>query len=628
MILNRKTLTGGTLALLSVLFVALVLLGNLLLRGIRLDLTANDLYTLSDGTRNIVNKLDEPLHLTLYFSDKATAASNRADIRNLRLYYERVREMLEEISSLAGDKIDFRVVDPVAYSETEDTAAAAGVQGLPLGPAGEKIFLGLVGNNSTDGQAAIPFLDPGKETFLEYDLAKLIHELTLVKKPQVGLLSSLDMSGGFDQQTMQAREPWAAYQQLSQLFEIKPLNADGLKAIDADINMLIIVHPKQLNDDAQYAIDQFVLRGGHLLAFVDPNADLDVSTTDPNNPMTAMTANKSSDLPTLFKAWGVEFYSDQVVLDRAHALNVSFSPTSAPSRHPGIIRLGKDVLPQDDIVTANLDSVILGSAGYFKAAKDSHYQWQPLLQSGKDAMTVPVERIRFVQDPNTLMTEFTPTGEQYILAARLQGKFKTAFPDRKSGGHLAEAKDRGEIVLVADTDMLSNRLWVQVQDFFGQQLLNSFADNGDWFINVVDNLSGSTDLISIRGRGTSNRPFTRVEQLKIAADDRFRVKEQELQQELNETERKLTELQSAKGGDQKMVLSAAQQQELAKFLQRKLEIRKELREVRRQLDADIDTLGAWLKFVNIVLLPLLITLASLLYWFWHGKVGQAKENNG
>ncbi|WP_020564594.1 GldG family protein [Methylosarcina fibrata] len=613
MAMTRKTLTSGALALLAVLFVAVVLLSNTLFRGLRLDLTENSLYTLSPGTRSLVGKIGEPLHLTLYFSDKATAESSRNDVRGLRVYFERVRELLEEVAGLAGDKIHLEVIDPVAYSEAEDRAAASGIQGLPIGPAGEKIFLGLVGSNATDGQASIPFFDPAKEAFLEYDVAKLIHELTAAKKPSVGLLTGLPMAPGFDPHNMQPSEPWATYQQLSQLFEVKTLDAAGLKIVDPGIGVLILVHPKQLSDDAQYAIDQFVLRGGHLLAFVDPNAEMDNSGADPGNPMAAMMAAKSSDLPALFKAWGVEFNADQVVLDRTHALTVSTSPNAPPSRHPAILRFGKADLPQNDVVTANLDSIIVGSPGHFKAAKDSPYQWVPLLQSGDQAMTVPAEQLRFTPDPANLLAEFAPTGERYVLAARLQGQFKTAFPDRKEAGHLAEAKEPGEILLVADTDLLSNRLWVHIQNFFGQSLMNAFANNGDWFINAVDNLTGSSDLISIRGRGTSSRPFTRVDALKLAADDRFQVKEQELQQELNETERKLTELQSGKSKDQKFVLSPAQQQELDNFLKRKLEIRKELREVRRQLDADIDALGAWLKFVNIALLPILLTVGSLLF---------------
>ncbi len=618
MTLNRKTLSGSALALLAVLFVALVLLSNLLFRGIRLDLTENRLYTLSEGTDSILSKLDEPIHLNLYFSDKATSDSSRADVRSLRLYFDRIRELLEEMAARAHGNLQLEVIDPLPYSEAEDRAAAAGIQGIPLGPSGEKIFLGLVGTNATEGQAIIPFFEPGKESFLEYDVAKLIHDLATPKKPVVGLLSGLPMASGFDPATNQMREPWAVYQQLTQLFDVRTLDGSTLKAVDQDITVAVVVHPKQLGEDAQYALDQFVLRGGHLLVFVDPNAELDPA-GDMGHPQAAMFADKSSNLPALFKAWGVEFAADQVVLDRAHALQVGTSPGGPPVRHPGILGFNRNDLPRGDVLTANLDTINLASVGHFRLAKDSSATLTPLIQSSAQAMTVPSERIRFLPDPSSLYQGYAATGERYTIAGRLQGQFKTAFPDRKSDGHLSEAKETGQILLVADTDVLTDRLWVRIQNFFGQKIMNAFANNGDLFINAVDNLTGSSDLISIRGRATSQRPFTTVEALKRAADDRFRIKEQELQQELSETERKLTELPSAKSRDQAQVLSAEQKNELDKFLKRKLEIRKELREVRRRLDADIETLGARLKSLNIALMPILLTLGALGFLWWKTK---------
>ena len=619
MTLNRRTLTGSALAILAVLFVAVVLLSNLLFRGVRLDLTENRLYTLSEGTKNVIGRLDEPIHLALYFSDKATGDSNRADVRGLRVHFDRVRELLEEMSARAKGKIRLDVIDPLPYSEAEDRAAAAGIQGIPLGPSGEKIFLGLVGTNATDGQAVIPFFDPGKESFLEYDIAKLIHDLATAKKLAVGLLTGLSMTPGFDPATQQMREPWAVYQELSQLFDVRQLNAATLKSVDKDIAVVVVVHPKQLSEDAQYGIDQFVMRGGHLLVFVDPNAELDDAGADPSNPQAAMFAERSSDLPTLFKAWGVGFAPDKVVLDRVHALSVGTAPGAPPVRHPGILGFTTRDLSRNDVITANLDTINVASVGYFQLAKDATAKLSPLLQSSSQAMTVPTERIKFLRDPSSLLTGFVPSGERYVIAARLEGKFKTAFPGRNDAGHLAERNENGQIVLVADTDILSDRLWVRVQNFFGQRVLNAFANNGDLFINAVDNLSGSSDLISIRGRATSRRPFTTVEEIKRAADDRFRAKEQELQQELSETERRLAELQSGKSKDQALVMSPEQKSELDKFLKRKLEIRKELREVRRQLDADIEALGSKLKFLNIALVPILLTLAALSFAWWKAK---------
>lgn len=608
---NRKTLSGGALIILIVLFIGLMLVVNVLFRGARVDLTQNNLYTLSSGTQEILSKLDEPINLYLFYSDKGTQ-----NIPQLRTYATRVRELLEEMVARSNGNIHLEVIDPLPFSEDEDRATTYGLQAVPITAGGETVFLGLAGTNSTNGQAAIPFFQPDKESFLEYDVAKLIHELATPKKPVVGLISSLPMGVGFDPETRQMRDPWAIQQQLSQSFDVRDMNPGGIKSIDPDISVLVLVHPKQLSDEAQYAIDQFVLRGGHLLVFVDPDAELDTSGADPENPQAAMFADHSSDLPKLFKAWGIDYDPETIVLDRARAVAVSVGQGRAPVHHPGIIGLTSADLNHDDVVTANLETINVSSAGYFGLAKDATSKLVPLMQSSGDAMTTPVSRLKMLPDPSALLTDFKPTGERYVIAGRVEGKFKTAFPDRNEAGHLAESKEDGQIVLVADTDLLADRLWVQVQNFLGQKIMNAFANNGDLVLNTIDNLTGSSALISIRGRATSQRPFTTVEALKRSADDRFRAKEKELQQELQETERKLAQLQSAKTNDQALILSSEQKSELDKFVKRKAEIRRELRDVRRSLDAEIESLGSRLKFLNIVLVPLLVTLIAFGFAVW------------
>ncbi|MEO8669717.1 MAG: Gldg family protein [Tahibacter sp.] len=608
---TRKTLTASTLAILAILFVAVVLLSNSLFRGARMDLTESRLYTLSSGTKNILAKLDEPIHLYLFYSDKATQ-----NIPQIRSYYQRVRELLEEMAARTSGKLQLDVIDPLPYSEDEDRAAGYGLQAVPISAGGEKLYFGLVGTNSTDGQAVIPYFQMEKESFLEYDIAKLLHDLVTTKKPAIGFISSLSMAAGFDQATRQMREPWAVYQEMSQLFDVRQLNAAAIKSIDKDINLVVLVHPKQLSDDAQYALDQFVLRGGHLIVFVDPNAEQDDSGADPNNPQAAMFADKSSDLARLFKAWGVEYAHDKVVLDRAHALQVGVQPNAPPVRHPAMLGFAKKDLSPDDVITANLESINVSTVGSFQLAKDSTAKLVPLIQSSDQSMLAPVDRIKFLPDPSSLLEDFTPSGEHYVIAGRLEGKFKTAFPERKDEGHLIESKDAGAILLVGDTDLLSDRLWAQVQNVFGQKVLNAFANNGDLVINAIDNLSGDTDLISIRGRATSRRPFTTVEALQRSAEEQYRSTETKLQKELGDTERKLTELQSGKSRDQAMILSPEQKSELDKFLKRKVEIRKELRDVRRRLDADIESLGTRLKVMNILLMPFLLTLAALAFGVW------------
>ena len=604
----RKLLTGGALAVLAVLFVAVVLICNSLLRGARIDLTQNRLYTLSQGTRHILASLDEPVRLQLFFSDRQTQNQPQ-----LRTYAQRVREMLEEMSARARGKIKLEVIDPLPFSEDEDRATTYGVQGVPVGANGANVYFGLVGTNSTNGQAVIPFLQPDKEAFLEYDIAKLIHELATTKRPVIGLVSGLPLGGGFDPATRGMSDAWEVDTQLAQLFEVRNLDPGSLKKVDADITTLVLVHPKALSDDAQYAIDQFVMRGGHLLAFVDPSSESDRSAA-PGNPQ-GMLADASSDLPKLFKAWGVEYDPHKVVLDRARAVEINVG-RGAPVRHAAILGFTKQDLNAGDVITANLDSINAATPGSFRLAKGSKYKLTPLIETSDDAMVVGSERVRFVTDPAQLLVGYQPGHERRIVAGRLEGVFASAFPDRKEPGHLAQAKGSGEIVLVADADMLSDPMWVRVQPFFGQRIASAFANNGDFFVNAVDNLTGSTDLISIRGRATSQRPFTRVDDMKRDAEASVRDKETERRNELKDTERKLTELQTRKSAGNDAILSPEQQEELTSFVQKRADIRKQLRQVRRGLDERIDSLGARIKLIDIGAMPLLVTLAALGFGAW------------
>ncbi len=607
--MTKRASGGLVLLLLAVLFVGATVISNLVLRGARLDLTANNEYTLSEGSKEILASIDEPINLYFYFSDEASR-----DLAPIRTYAQRVRELLEEMSSRTGGKLKLSVIDPQPFSEEEDEATAQGLQAVPVGNSGDKLFFGLAGTNSLNGKAAIPFFQPDKEVFLEYEVAKLVQSLLQPDKPVIGLITALPLSGGFDQTTQKMSEPWAVMQQLDDLFEVRPLGVE-VKTIDAAVKVLMVVHPKALGDDTLYAIDQFLMRGGRLLLFVDPNAGSDTSGNDPQNPSAAAFADKSSDLNKLLTAWGVEYKADEVVVDRALGLQVQVSQTEPPVTHPLILGLRAAQMNAQDLVSAKLDLINIDSAGHFKLKDGAQATLEPILQSSSESSVVSTERIRFLPDPRELLNDFVPSGENYMIAARLTGKFKSAFADRASqAGHIAEAAEPVQAILVADTDILTNRLWVQVQNFFGQQLVSPFADNGDLIVNSADNLTGSSALISIRGRSSSTRPFTVVEDMRRAADERFRATEQQLQQQLTETERKLSELQAGKTDENAMIMSPEQQAEILSFQSEKLRIRKELRDVRRSLDQDIDGLGSRTKFVNIALVPLGVIIAALLFW--------------
>lgn len=602
--LQQRALAGSNLLILALVFVALVAISGIALRGMRLDLTENRLYTLSDGTVHIIDKIDEPIHLYLFFSKQAAR-----DMPTLQTYAQRVRELLEEMAARSNGTLVLEVIDPQPFSEAEDRAGAFGLQSVPVGKAGASLFFGLAGTNATDGQTIIPFFQPDKESFLEYDIAKLISDLSSVKHPVVALLSSLPMAPGYDAATGQASEGWVIDNELNQLFELRRLQMP-LTEVAPDVDALVLVHPKNLSDDAQYAIDQFVLRGGRLLVFVDPYSEADVGSSEPG----AMFASHSSDLHRLFVTWGLQYDPASALLDARYALQVQPQADQAPVRHPGILGLPRAALNQDDTVSAQLDAVNLSSAGSLSLSEDSTLSMEPLAQSSDQAATIAADKLKFLPDPESLFQDLKPTGERYVLAGRLSGPLKTAFPDRTDAGHLREGNADGSIIVIADTDLLADRMWVQVQNFFGQRVFNPFAGNGDLVVNAVDNLVGSSDLITVRTRASSSRPFERVDELKRHADEHFRNKERELQAQLAETERRLGELQGANNNDGKgQLLTSEQQAELQRFQEQKLRIRKDLRDVQLGLNQNIAALGMRVKLINILGMPLLITVLALVF---------------
>jgi len=615
---KRLTLGGGTLLPLALLFIGLTVLCNYALRGWRLDLTQNHLYTTAPGTDRILRSIKEPINLYLFFSEKTAAQLPR-----LKTYGVRVREFLEELAARSNGTLHLHVIDPQPFSEDEDRASELGVRGAPVGPTGSQLYFGLAGTNSTDGHAAIAFFDPDKEEFLEYDVVKLIYQLANPKKPVVAWLSSLPMTEGYDPRSGQMREPWVIYTQAEQLFDVRPLDTNTTR-IDADVTVLVLVHPKNLAPATQFAIDQYALRGGHIVAFLDPIAESDQSGADPQNPMAAMAADKSSQLGTLLAAWGVQFNPRQVVADRGHALSVSMRQGDPPVQHLGILGLDKSTFAAGDVITAGLSNINVATAGYLEPAKDAHIKFEPLVQSSAQAEPLPVERFTMLFDPSSLRDGFKPTGKRYTIAARVTGGIRTAFPAGPPAGvtlpagqtALKQSAKPFTLVVFADTDLLSDYLWVHEQNFFGQRIAQPWASNGDLVLNALDNLAGSTDLISVRGRASFTRPFERVEALRRIADDRFRAKEHELEQQLRDTEEKLTALQSKRNDKSALILTPEQEKELDRFQQEKLRIRKELRAVRAGLDEDIKSLGTLLKIVNILVVPIGFAVGALLVAAW------------
>lgn len=612
----RRTSRIGALLALAVLFIGITILITFVLRGARLDLTESNLYSIAPGTARIVGSLAEPINLYFFFSQEASSQSPP-----LRAYAQRVRELLEEMAQRSKGKLRLSVIDPKPFSEDEDRAAQFGLSGVPMGAGNDSLYFGLAGTNSTNGREVIGFFQPEKEEFLEYDIASLIHRLSNPKRAVVGLISSLPVDASFDQMTGRMRQGWASIAQLRESAEVRTLATD-IAAVDPDIGVLMLVHPKDLTPQTLYAIDQFVMRGGKLIAFVDPQSENDQA-GQMGGPMAQQMAmgGRSSSLGPLLDAWGVAFDPSMVLGDRGLGLTVSLRQDQPPSQHIAIVGLNRDSMNRKDVVTSTLDTINVMTAGTLKLKEGATAQFEPLLQSSTDAMLLPTMRLAFLPDSASLLENFKPSGERYVVAARVHGKLQSAYPNgspaageggKPAGEHQAESGGEANLILVADTDVLSDPLWVRTQNVFGQHFAVAWANNGDFVANALDNLAGSGDLISIRGRQSFFRPFTKVDELRRQADEQLRAKEKELDEELKETERKLSELETGRTNQASLVLSPEQEAELERFQQERVRVRKELRDVRRSLDVEIEQLGTTLKILNIALVPVLIAIGAIL----------------
>ncbi len=629
----NKWFSGAGLILLALVVLFSTLFTDWLFKGKRFDLTEGNLYTLSDGSKKIVRDIPQPVDLYFYFSQEATR-----DAQGWRAYAKQVRELLEEFELASNGKLKLHVIDPEPFSEDEDRAAAFGLQSINTGVGGDKVFFGLAAQVQPAAKKdeekkeetaeeprteVIAAFQPDRQEFLEYDIAKLVYQVSQQHKPKIALISDLEVQGGgFDMMMRQPSQPWAAIAQLEQLFEVEKLTGTEQEISPTDYQLLLVIHPKMLSDAMQFAIDQYVLRGGHALIFVDPFAEQDRAMGSPD---------KGSDLGKLFKAWGVEYDKMKFIGDAQLALQVGMGQGREPVRHLAILQLSDRNLARDNMIVSKLETLHLSSAGFLQHAKDAKTTFEPIMQSSEYAMPIGVEKLAMMQDPRDLVQGFAPTGEQYVLAARVTGEVPSAFPDGvpqseskpdaadKDAAKPAEKKADDEylktsqkpinVVIVADTDVLSDRLWVQVHQLFGQQVMQPFADNGDFFFNSVDVLSGSADLIGIRGRGRFFRPFTVVQDMQRQAETSFQQVQESLNARLQEIEGKLAELQQKQGDDGTMItLTPEMQSDLLKFQQEKLQIRKQLRDVQHQLNQDIEKLDFKLKLINIAGVPLLLTL--------------------
>ena len=647
---KAKFLFSG-MGLLSVAATLLIVVGLIsALPSVRIDLTEDELFSLADGTRNIVSGLEEPIELIFFYSESATE-----DQPQIRSYGTRVQELLREIVIASNGKLSLRLVDPEPFSEDEDLATQYGIQPVPVTQGGPGIYFGLVAAQLDNDPAfrvseTMPLIRPDQEQFLEYEFMKLVTRVANPDLQVIGLLTTLDIDGGFDPMTGQATQQWMITDFIRQLYELRRIETEA-ESIDEDVDILMIVHPEGLSEQTLYAIDQHVMRGGKTIVFLDPTADSMVSRSSRGS---MIPAGMRSDLPGLLEAWGVDYSPDKVLTDNTLALRVQMGQGSRPVAHIGMIGANRTALAEDDIITRRLENLNLSSVGALAPREGANTRFEPLIQSSSDAMLMDASLFEDVLDPSVLFDEFVSANERYTIAARISGVIATAFPegrpviasaeaeatddettadtddtvaddaDNEVGsrdeasaeidplqGHLAQTDGATNILIFADTDVLTDRLWVQVAQFLGQRIPQPYANNGDFVINALDNLSGGADLVSIRSRGRYSRPFERVVKMQREADDRLRIEEAALLERLAATEEQLAALNTDENGQPLGQLTPEIQAEIDRFNAELLDTRRSLRDVQYQLTADIEELGSNLKWFNTAAIPMLLTVLAL-----------------
>jgi ABC-type uncharacterized transport system involved in gliding motility auxiliary subunit len=618
---------GSTVLALVVLVAFNVLVGKTL-RDARWDATQGNIYTLTQGSKRIAQSPKEPINITLYYS--GSLAKGQAEIES---YAKRVRELLDEYARVSQGKVRVTIIDPEPNSENEDAAVAAGLQGVPAGPAGENFFFGLVGTNSIDTKEVIPFFDTRRDRLLEYDLSKIISNLANPKKRVVGYISSLQVEGGFriNPQTRQPQQTrqYRAFDDLKSLYEVRNLGGklDELVAIPEDVDVLLLAHAKNLPEPALYAIDQFILKGGRTIVLVDPLCETDT----PMNPQAMPDpATQVSELSRLLGAYGVEVPSGQLAADQELALAVSSGRSAEQIPYVVWLKAQRESLSKEDPITSQVQLVHFASSGFIQAtpldpaSKDEpRAKITPLITTTSTATPLSTIALGNPPDPKKLYSQFVPGNQKLTLVARLEGSVRSAFASvpKNAAGEAIAPEDKHlatgsaiNVLLLADADVLADALWVREMQFLpGMPAMQKLADNGDMIVAAVDNLAGSTDLVAIRSRDLGSRPFTRVEEIRKTAERDSLKEKQRLEEKVEETRQRISQLRTQQGaGEQGLVLSSEQQEELAKLQQEFVQSRKDLRKVNLSMQREIDRLGWFLRVVNIALVPATVIAIAMI----------------
>ena len=589
-------------------------------KNLRFDLTEFNIYTLSDGTKSILQSINEPLNFKLFYTKQI------GDINPVyQNYYDRVKEILGQYVLLSNNKIKLKIFNPKPFSNEEDKAVEYGLQGVEI-IAGVYGYFGLIATNSTDDEEKIIFFQPDRTPFLEYDLSKIVTNLANPNRRIVGLYTDLPMFGTFNPlaKTRDAAEapPWAVYNQMKEFFEVKRIH-EKTSSLPEGLELLMLVHPKKIPERLLYMIDQFVLKGGKLLVFIDPNSETESFSPNTNQ---VKEGDNNSDLKELLDKWGVELVENKVVGDLLSARRVQIGASDQPSVTDYIawLDIKKDHMDDTHQATSKVQRLTFATSGFLKNnEKNNNISFRRLVWSTTQSMQIDVADVKFTPNPTNLLRNFVPSNEELTLAAEIKGNFSSNFPDGPpdtnikndfdKNKHINESIKPTTLVILADTDMLYDEYWLKYEQS-GEVL--PIANNADFTVNLLEYLNGTEDLIGLRGKGVSSLPFVKVEKIQKEAEQKFRSKEQELLEKLNNYQGKLENIQKGSVEDGgKTLLTEKETLEIDKFREEMIFVRSELRKVQNALRKDIEKLDSTLKFFNIFFVPILLIIISLVLGF-------------
>ena len=591
---------------LLILFVSVNIWGSRLFNSAKLDLTEEKIFSISEATIEVLKSIKEPIRLSFYTSENLSVLG--PDYISLML---RIEGLLETYKLASGSNLIIERIVPKPFSPEEDQAVSNGIHAIPDVLGNSQVFFGLTGHNSTNGFFTIPHFAPEKNNLIEYELTRLIFDLVNTKKRIVAIYGDLPISGDKTQQV----PPWTIMETIKRFFSVQILFGE-VQRFSNDIDVLVLTEPGELSKTTLYAIDQFILRGGRVLAFLDPfNETLDISQ---NGQPSAPRSRGLDNFTKLLGAWGIEIPTRTVIGDMSGAINVQMTRNGRilATKYPVWFDVKEDGLVSDEVVTSGLSRVSLRSAGYIKHSPQQALKFQPILLASKASGLIDVSKIEYAPNPVEILANLQKTPGQKVLMARLSGTFKTAFPDGMPGPnvngennllHLNNSAEPTAVVIVADADLLADEAWLENKNLGGQILKVPFANNGNLVVNALEQLVGTSSMIGLRGKGTLKRRFTLLEKLEQEAEIKYRKKENKLLTKIEDGKKFIDQIQRTEI-KQGVVYSQEQQMELERRRNDMVEARKELRDIQFSAKENITELKNRIIFYNIWSVPILLLL--------------------